>query len=72
MAFKYLNNKKGSAERREPYRGAAAADPYCRNHGGCPWCEGNRTFSKRKRETVAKEKLAEYEALSYGKTGNNT
>jgi hypothetical protein len=21
----------------------------CENHGGCPWCEGNRTFSDKKR-----------------------
>lgn len=72
MAFKYLNNKKGSAERREPYRGAAAVDSCCRNHGGCPWCQGNRTFSERKRETIAKEKLEESFSLSDGKTGNDT
>ena len=30
-------------EKRKPYRGSKAIDHTCRNHGGCPWCEGNRT-----------------------------
>ena len=34
-------------EHREPYRGAKALDYTCRNHGGCPWCEGNRKFKMR-------------------------
>ncbi len=21
----------------------------CRHHGGCPWCEGNRTFKNKRR-----------------------
>ena len=25
-------------------------DPTCRNHGGCPWCEGNRKFKFRDKE----------------------
>lgn len=25
-----------------------SVDPACRNHGGCPVCEGNRTYSYRK------------------------
>lgn len=37
-------------EKRKPYRKGKAVDPTCRNHGGCPWCEGNRTYSNRKRK----------------------
>lgn len=29
-------------ERRNPYRGAKAIDPTCRNHGSCPFCAENR------------------------------
>lgn len=29
-------------EHRKPYRGSKLIDHSCRNHGGCPWCEGNR------------------------------
>lgn len=35
-------------EHRKPYRGTKAIDPSCRNHGGCPWCEGNRLYSTKK------------------------
>ena len=36
-----------------------SVDPMCRNHKGCLWCEGNRTFKNRKAETISKEKLKE-------------
>lgn len=42
-------------ERREQYRGAKAVDCSCRNHGGCPWCLGNRTF--RTKRLVEKSKF---------------
>jgi hypothetical protein len=38
-------------ERRKPYWGSKACDPTCRNHGGCPWCEGNRAHRDRRRGT---------------------
>ena len=28
---------------------AKSIDMSCRNHGGCPWCEGNMTYKYRKR-----------------------
>lgn len=31
-------------EKRKPYKGAKAIDRYCRNHGGCSWCEENRKY----------------------------
>lgn len=31
----------------QPY--AKAIDSHCVNHGGCPWCEGNRLFNTKKR-----------------------
>lgn len=46
-------------EKRNPYRGGKAIDLMCRNHKGCPWCEGNRMHANRKRELAAKENLLE-------------
>ena len=33
---------KHGKEHRKPYKGGKAVDPFCRNHGGCKWCEENR------------------------------
>ena len=38
---KAIEHKK---EKREPYRGSKRFACSCRNHGGCPWCEGNRMY----------------------------
>lgn len=46
-------------EKRKPYCGGKAVDRTCRNHGGCPWCEGNRTFFDRKRRIVADKECEE-------------
>lgn len=46
-------------EKRKPYTGAKAIDRTCRNHGGCPWCEGNRLHKYR--AEVARMKLEEKE-----------
>lgn len=35
-------------EHRKPYRGCKALDLICRNHGTCPWCQGNIKYKKRK------------------------
>ena len=32
-------------EHRKRYRGSKRFDWSCRNHNGCPWCEGNRMYS---------------------------
>jgi len=44
-------------EKRKPYRGAKAIDCTCRNHGSCPWCEGNRKYSSKKREEASRQEL---------------
>jgi hypothetical protein len=41
-------------EQRRPFRGSKAFDSSCRNHGGCPWCEGNRLRSQRRAQLAAK------------------
>lgn len=41
---------KSGKEHRKPYRGAKAVDFTCRNHGSCPWCQGNRKYKLKKRE----------------------
>ena len=48
-------------EHRKPFHGAKAVDSTCRNHGGCPWCEGNRKHKYDKAEQAAKDKLKELE-----------
>lgn len=35
---------------KKPYTKSKRFDKSCRNHGGCPYCEGNRTYNARKRE----------------------
>lgn len=37
-----VNPRRRPKRPRNPYRGSRAFDASCRNHGGCPWCEGNR------------------------------
>lgn len=44
-------------EKRKPYRKGKAVDRTCRNHGSCPWCEGNRKYANKKRELAAREDL---------------
>jgi len=49
---KAIEHKK---EKRKAFRKSKAIDATCRNHGSCPWCEGNRTFNTRKKEYCCKE-----------------
>ena len=35
-------------EHRKQYTGSKAFDKTCRNHGGCDWCLGNRTYKYQK------------------------
>lgn len=37
---------KSGKERRKPYFGSKRFDRTCRNHGSCPYCTCNRTFSR--------------------------
>ena len=48
-------------EHRKEYRGGKAVDKRCRNHGGCDYCEGNRKYSRTKRELAAEQYMEEYE-----------
>ena len=48
-------------EHRKQYYGSKSIDPSCRNHGGCPWCEGNRLFKYQKKISKMKEEEREYE-----------
>lgn len=41
----------------QPY--AKSVDPHCRNHGDCPYCEGNRLYQSKKLEEETKSKLKE-------------
>lgn len=37
-------------EKRKKYRGSKAVDSTCRNHGGCPFCDGARIHKVKKLE----------------------
>ena len=47
-------------EKREPYYRSKLFDMSCRNHGGCPWCEGNRLFKFKKADEKSKQELKEF------------
>ena len=44
-------------EHRKKYRGAKSVDPSCRNHGGCPWCLGNRLNKEKAKIKIAKNDI---------------
>lgn len=46
---------------KQPYRKSRVFDTSCRNHGGCPWCEGNRTKQARMQEERADELMQEWD-----------
>jgi len=48
---------KSGKEHRKKYYGAKRIDRSCRNHGGCPWCEENRTYQSRKLKDKIKSEL---------------
>lgn len=50
-------------ERRKQYTGAKLCDRTCRNHGSCPQCKGNRTFSYTRRNWWSKQEMFEYNFL---------
>ncbi len=45
-------------EHRKPYRGAKAFDSFCRNHGECAYCTGNRLYQLRKNEEKCKLEMS--------------
>lgn len=51
-----------SRARKLPYRGKreATRGRSCGNHGGCPWCEGNRLHNDTKRRTASDDMLRAY------------
>ncbi len=55
---KAIEHKK---EHRKPYyKLCEITDPFCRNHGGCPWCEEDRKYKNIKRKESTNEQLREY------------
>lgn len=55
---------KSGKEHRKPYSGSKAIDRSCRNHGGCPWCEGSRLRKYQIDEDIVQEQLEEFEDSS--------
>lgn len=52
-------------EYRADFRGSKRFDRSCRNHGGCGYCKGNRTFASRKAEAAAIAAVHEYERATH-------
>lgn len=46
-------------EHRKQYRGAKRVSGNCRNHGGCDYCEENRTYQSRKLKEKIDSELKE-------------
>ena len=46
-------------EHRKDHRGSKRFDSFCRNHNGCPWCEGNRLHHTNIREQSINARLKE-------------
>lgn len=44
-------------EKRKQYRGIKYCSAICRNNGGCPYCESNRTHDKIKKESFSCDDL---------------
>ena len=51
-----LHNK----EHRRQYYLPKSVDPSCRNHGSCPWCQGNRMYKHKKKYLRMKQKEDDY------------
>lgn len=50
-------------EYRKQYTGAKLCDRTCRNHGSCPQCKQNRTFSYTRENWWSKQEVEEYKWL---------
>ena len=53
-------------EHRKQYMDARAVSRACRNHGGCQWCEYNRTYHNRKRLEAARLEFNSFKRDSDG------
>lgn len=49
-------------EHHKPYRVTKAVDSWCRNHGKCLICRGNRMYKNNRRNEVAEQQISEYKA----------
>jgi len=60
---------KSGKEKRKPFTNSKAFDYSCRNHGSCPYCKANRTFSSKRKECSCKYQEDHIEEeLSEGET----
>ena len=48
-------------EKRKPFNDWRQYDSWCRNHGGCHWCESNRMHGQKMRLAAANDKMKEAE-----------
>jgi hypothetical protein len=59
----YPNRK----DQRRPFRKSKAFDRSCRNHGGCPYCLGNRRHADARREQAARDAIVDA-AIAWGES----
>ena len=55
--------KSGKEHRKEyKYKNyCKSIDKTCRNHGGCPWCEGNRLNKYRNLDKISKKEIKDFD-----------
>lgn len=49
-------------EHRKPHRGSKGFDYSCRNHGSCPWCQGNRKYNNLKKISACDDQLSDLQS----------
>jgi hypothetical protein len=53
-------------EKRKKYHKSKAIDYTCRNHGSCPWCQGNRLHKfKKDKPLITDEENDKYELCRF-------
>ena len=50
-------------DRRKEYSGSKRFDSSCRCHGGCGFCEGNRTYFDKRMRAAADEQVQEWKTF---------
>ncbi len=57
MARTIRRNRKTGRPERDSYHRSTHAAASCRHHGGCEWCEGNRTVTDQRAGIAAADAL---------------
>ena len=58
-----MNAHRVKKDRRKEYTGSKRFDHSCRCHGGCGFCEGNRTYQDTRDRRAADQELKEWKQV---------